>query len=211
MAMAVPITYNASQRNAPEPSHLIHQLDVRPHKLLQRVISLLDRLRKRIRRQIRALRTSMRVILRIKRIRRPIPKLRIHLRHRRKMIQMPRALANRLRHQRRILNEPRRSIRVYAVLPLVVRRLTAHNHPRARSDVRFRGVGDVFVERVHDFAGFARGADFVGGAGTVAAAVVGGGVGRAAVVVAEFDYDDVVGLEQGGDFGEAAFVRVAAG
>jgi hypothetical protein len=29
--------------------------------------------------------------------------------------------------------------------------------------------------------------------------------------VAEFDHDDVAGDEQGGDFGEAAFVRVAAG
>jgi hypothetical protein len=29
--------------------------------------------------------------------------------------------------------------------------------------------------------------------------------------VAEFDYDDVAGDEQGGDLGEAAFVRVAAG
>jgi len=191
--------------------YLVHQLNIFPHELRQRVIAFLDRLRERIRRQIRALGTGVRVILGIKRICRSITKLRIHLRHSRKVIHIPRALANCLCHQRRVLDKPRRSIRVHAVLPLVVRRLAAHNHPRTSSNVRIRCVRDVLVESVHELARLSRRANFVACAGAVAAAVVCGGVGRAAVIVAEFNHDNVVGLDERGDLGEAAFVRVAAG
>ena len=152
----------------------------------------------------------MRVILRVKLVRRRIPKLLKRLRRRRKMINIintaPRPLPNSLR----IPNKPRRRITIHAALPLVVRRLTTHNNLRALHNVRFRSVGDVLVERVHFLAGLAGGADFVAGAGAVAAAVVAGAVRGAAVVVAEFDHDDVVGFEQGSDFGEAVLVRVAA-
>jgi hypothetical protein len=151
------------------------------------------------------------VILRIKRIRRPIAQLLIHLRHRREMINIPRALAHIRRRKSRILHEPRSTIPKHAALPEVVRRLTADNHTRALGDIRPRRVGHVLVESIHQRAVLARSADLVSSAGAVAAAVVRGGVGRAAVVVAEFDHDDVAGDEQGGDLGEAAFVRVAAG
>jgi hypothetical protein len=193
------------------PLHLIHQLNVRLHKLLQRVLPLTHSLRECIRRQVRTLRASMRVILRVKRIRRPIPQLLIHLRHRRKMVNIPRPLAHIRRRESSILHEPRRPIAIHPSLPQIVRRLTAHNHTRALGDVLPRGVSHVLVERVHERAVFARGADFVAGAGTVAAAVVRGRVWGAAVVVAEFDHHDVFRDEEGRDGGEAAFVRVAAG
>lgn len=133
----------------------------------------------------------MSVILRVQRIRRPIAQLLIHLRHSREMIHIPRALANRLRRQGRILHKPWSAIPVNPILPKVVRRLRAHNHTRPFGDILPRRIRHVLVESVHQTAVFARSADLVAGAGAVAAAVVGGAVGRAAVVVAELDYDDV--------------------
>jgi hypothetical protein len=191
--------------------HLIHQLDIRPDKLLQRVLTLTHSLRKRIRRQVRALRTGVSVILRVQRIRRCIPQLLIHLRHRRKMIDIVRSLAHIRRRKHRILDKPRRPIPIHAALPKVVRRLAADNHTGASSDIRPRRIRHVLVESVHQRAVLARSAHLVASAGAVAAAVVRGGVGRAAVVVAEFDHDDVASDEEGCDLGEAAFVRVAAG
>jgi hypothetical protein len=193
------------------PPNLIHQLNIRPHKLLQRVLPLTHSLRKRIRGQIRALWTRVRVILRIKRIRRPIPQLLIHLRHRREMIHIPGPLAHIRRRKSRILHEPRRPSPVHAPLPQVVRRLTADNHARALGDVLPRRVRHVPVERVHERAVLAGSADLVAGSRAVAAAVVCCAVGRAAVVVPELDHYDVARDQQGRDGGEAAFVRVAAG
>lgn len=153
----------------------------------------------------------MRVILRVKLVCRRITQLLESLRRRRKMIHISHSTPNLLRNKLRIPDKPRRSIIVHAALPLVIRRLTADNNLRALGDVRPRRVADVLVESVHFLAGLAGRADFVAGAGAVAAAVVGGAVRRAAVVVAELDDYDVVGFEEGGDLGEAAFVRVAAG
>ena len=107
------------------------------------------------------------------------------------MIHIKRTLTNRLRRQRRILHEPRRPSPVNPILPKTVRRLRAHNNTRPLGDILPRRVSHVLVESVHQTAVFARGADLVAGAGAVAAAVVGGAVGRAAVVVAELDHDDV--------------------
>lgn len=192
-------------------SHLVHQLNIAPHKRLQRTVTLLDNLRKRIRHQLRAIRARMRVILRVKLVRRLIARLLESLRRRRKVIHITHSTPNLLRNKLRIPDKPRRSIIVHAALPLVIRRLTADNNLRTFSDIRPRGIANVLVESVHFLAGLARSADLVPGAGAVAAAVVGGAVRRAAVVVPEFDHDDVVGFEQGSDLGEAAFVRVAAG
>ena len=177
------------------PTHLVHQLNISPHKPLQRRIPLLNHLRKRIRHQLRSVGTCVRVILRVKLVRRRIPKLLERLRRRRKVINVINATPRPLSNSLRIPNKPRRRITVHPSLPLIIRRLAAHNNLRALRDVRFRGVGDVLVERVHFLAGFAGGADFGAGAGAVAAAVVGGAVRGAAVVVAEFDHDDVVGFE----------------
>jgi len=153
----------------------------------------------------------MRVIFRIQLIRRRIPQLLERLRHRREVIHIPHALPNTLPNRLRVPDKPRRSIAVHTAFPLVVRRLAAHDHLCALGDVRLRSVGDVLIERVHCLAGLARNADLVAGARTVAAAVVGSRVRRAAVVVPEFDHHDVVGCEQGRESGEAAFVGVAAG
>lgn len=190
--------------------HLVHQLDITPHKALQRTVALLNHLRKRIRHQLRSVRARVRVILGIKLVRALVTQLLKGLRRRRKVVHIRHAL-NLLRNQLRIPNKPRRSITVHTTLPLVVRRLTANNNLRALGDVRPRGVADVLVESVDLLAGLSRSADLVAGAGAVAAAVVVGVVGGAAVVVAELDDYDVVGFEQGSDLGEAAFVRVAAG
>jgi hypothetical protein len=65
------------------------------------------------------------------------------------------------------------------------------------------------VERVDGLARQARRAHLAACARAVAAAVVRGRVGRAAVVVAELDDDDVVGLDEALDFREAPFVGVA--
>ena len=154
------------------PSHLIHQLNIRPDKLLQRALPLTHSLRERIRRQIRALRTGVSVILRVQRIRRPITQLLIHLRHRREMIHIPRPLTHIRRRKSSILHEPRRSIPINPSLPQIVRRLTADNHTRALGDVLPRRVGHVLVESVHERAVFARSAHLVCRAGAVAAAVV---------------------------------------
>lgn len=193
-----------------KPPHLVHQLDITSHKALQRTVSLLNHLRERIRHQLRSILIRVRVILGIKLVRALVTQFLERLRRRRKVVNIRHAL-NLLRNQLRIPNEPRRSIVVHTTLPLVVRRLTAHNNLRALGNVRPRGVADVLVESVDLLAGFAGRADLVAGAGAVAAAVVVGVVRRAAVVVAELDDYDVVGFEQGSDLGEAAFVRVAAG
>ena len=190
--------------------HLIHQLDITPHKCLQRTVPLLDHLRKRIRHQVRSVRARVRVILGIKLVGRRVAQLLECLRRRREVVHIRHA-RNLLRNQLRVPNKPRRSIVVHTALPLVIRRLAAHNDLRAFSDVRSRGVTNVLVESVHLLAGLSRSADFVASAGTVAAAVVVGVVRRAAIVVSELDDHDVVGFEQRSDLGEAAFVRVAAG
>lgn len=192
-------------------SHLVHQLNIASHKRLQRAVSLLNNLRKRIRHQLRSIRARVRVVLRVKLVRRLIAQLLESLRRRREMIHISHSTPNLLRNKLRIPNKPRRSIIVHAALPLVIRRLTADNNLRALGDIRSRRVADVLVESVHFLAGLARSADLVAGSGAVAAAVVAGAVRRAAVVVPEFDDYDVVGFEQRCDLGEAAFVRVAAG
>jgi len=151
------------------------------------------------------------MILGEKVVRRSIPQLLKHPRHRLEMINIKRALAHRLGRKRSILHEPRCGIRKHTALPEVIRRLTADDHTRARGDVRIRGIGNVLVKSVHERAVLARRADLVAGAGAVAAAVVVGRVGRAAVVVAELDHNNVPSGQQGRDICEAAFVRVAAG
>lgn len=127
------------------------------------------------------------------------------------MIDIRNPTATPLPNRLRIPDKPRRSIIVHAALPLVVRCLTSDDNLRTLRNIRLRSVADVLIESVHFLAGLARSADLVAGAGAVAAAVVVGVVRRAAVVVAEFDHDDVVGFEERSDLGEAAFVRVAAG
>lgn len=152
----------------------------------------------------------MRMILRIQLIRPLTPKPLIHPRHRPKMVHIPRSLPDLLRHKTRILHEPRRRVREHPSFPEIIRRLAANDHARARIYVRSRSVEDVFVERVDCRPVFAGCADFVARAGTIAASVVGSGVGRASVVVPEFYYYYVRGLEEGRDGAEASFVRVAA-
>lgn len=97
-----------------------------------------------------------------------------------------------------------------ARLPLVVGRLRAQDDRGALGSVQPRRLDDVEDKGVHDLAGPIGDARLRARAGAVGAAVV-VGLGRAAVVVAELDDDNIAGLDLVGHGLEAALVPVGAG
>jgi hypothetical protein len=125
----------------------------------------------------------------------------------RPMINIHSISSQRLRHIPRIRNKPP-AIRVdkLPALPGIIRRLAAHNNLAALCDNRFPRFGEVVRECVDgDCLAVVRGFACLGaGAGADGAAVVAAGEG-AAVVVAEFYDDDVVGFDGFDDLVEAAF------
>lgn len=169
-----------------------------------------DSLHKRLRNQVRPRGASMGMVQRIERIRRRVAQLQIHVPDRLEMIDIARPLPDILGRARRIGHKARRGRVVGAPLPHVVGRLAADDDLCALGDEFLGRRLDVVVERVDSLACQARRAHLAARAGAVAAAVVRSRVGRAAVVVAELDDDDVVGLDEALDFREAPFVGVAA-
>lgn len=168
-------------------------------------------LHKRLRHQIRPLGTSMRMILRIQRIRLRRPELQIHIRHGLEVIDKARPPSHILGGRGRVAHEPRRRPVILAALPDVIRSLARHDDARALGHVAPGGRPDVVpkrVDRAPVLAGLAR---LRPGAGTVAPAVVRRRVGAAAVVVAELDDDYVAGRDELRDLFEAALGREAAG
>lgn len=151
------------------------------------------------------------MLLRKQRIRLLIPQLRIHIDARLEMIQKAGALAHIPRRAGGVPHEPPRRRAELAAFPRVVGGLAGDDDGGALGDERPGGFFDVGVEGEDGFAVLAGLAGLGAGAGAVGATVVGGRVGGAAIVVAEFDDDDVAGLEEFFDLGEAPFVGVAAG
>lgn len=158
----------------------------------------------------------MRMIARIQAIRLGAAQLQIHIGHGLIVIHeagLARSARKVLGRLARIPDEPHGGSvsAVDAALPEVVGRLRGEDDGGALGDERFGGRLDVVVECVDFFAGFARGTHFRAGARAVGAAVVGGRVGRAAVVVAKLNHDNVAGFYDIGELGEAAFIGVGAG
>jgi len=112
----------------------------------------------------------------------------------------------------RIRCEPARRITERSTLPRVVRRRAANDDLCALGHQCLACIDQVLWVREHGDGLSVVGtlASFVTRARTVGAAVVGGGEG-AAVVVAEFNDDDVVGLDQLDDFVKAVFDGEGAG
>lgn len=167
-------------------------------------------LRKRLRNPIPSLRAGMRIVLRVQRVDLLAAQPRIHIRDRLEMIHKARPLANVPRRRRRISHKPRHITAKLPILPRILGRLRAQHDLGALGDERARRLLEVGVVRVDGLARLARLADLGAGAGAVGAAVVRRRVGRAAVVVAKSDDDDVARHDGPLDLGEASLVGVAA-
>ena len=108
-----------------------------------------------------------------------------------------------------IRGKPAGGIRTRACLAGIIGGRGGDDDFCAFGDQGFGRVGKVRDVGLRDDAG-GGGAGFGAGADAVGAPVVGGGEG-AAVVVPEFDDDDVAGYDGVGEGCEASFVRVGAG
>lgn len=191
------------------PNHGIPRLHIlrqrrRPIKLHR------NRLRKSLGAQIRPLRTRMRMILGIQRIRRLIPQPLVHIRHRLPVIHEATLRADLFPRLRCIPDEPRRARAEAPALPQIVRRLRRNDDRRAFRRVQLRRRLDVVPERVHRGPVLARLARLLARAAAVRASVVVGPRRAAAVVVPEFDDHNVPGFYERRELAEASFVGVAA-
>ena len=153
----------------------------------------------------------MRMILGIQRIRLCIAQLRIHVDCRLEMIHEGGAFTDILGCARSIGNEPRRGAVKLATLPYVIRRLRRDDDLSALGDKGFCSLLHVVVEGVNSRAVLTGLTHFGAGAGAVRAAVIGGGIGRATVVVAELNDDDVASDNEFLNLGKTSLISIRAG
>ena len=164
-----------------------------------------NRLYKSLRDMIRALWSCMRVIIREHAINRRLPQRLEDIRGIRAMINELRTSTDTIRSSLRIRRKPARRVRPRPALPGVIRCLARQYHFPPLGCNRLPSVDKVRRECEYGdgLAIVCRCACLGASAGAVGAAVVRGE--GAAVVVSEFDDDDVVGLDGFDDGVEAAF------